>query len=435
MICPKIILRMIVGFHPFFHIHTEAERNSLSICDEYFLRVPESDRAYALWLVSQPWIGAGPIPKLLEYYGSPKEVYRAASTVKNREKENCLIPETLIRYKKENDIFRDYDLLMKSDMKISFIFDKDYPLRLKNIPDPPYALFYYGYLPENNKLSVAVIGARQCSEYGRRVATELGKILGKNDINVISGMATGIDGISQKATLNAGGRSFGILGSGADICYPDSNADLYESLKINGGVISTYPPGTPAVSRYFPPRNRIVSGLADAIVVIEARSRSGTMITVDMALEQGRDIYAAPGRLGDELSAGCNGLIGHGARIYLSPEIFMKDLFEEHSGVLTISDEDISFYARNTIPEYNSPSDLRHREYAGNREKEPDIDKNCLEIYRHLSLFPKSAEDIDIEITTEGGESQGETGICLMLMELCLEGYALQISPGYFIKK
>ena len=391
-----------------------------------------NDRPYLFWLVSVPWIGQGPIPKILNAFGSAKEAFEASDEELLKRSGSKQVNE-LIKYRKENNIFRKYDEFLSSDMKLSFLWDDDYPERLKCIPDPPIGLFYYGQLPENNKLSVAIIGARQCSPYGVKTARELGEELGRNDVNVISGMAFGIDGISQKAAIKAGGKSYAVLGCGADICYPESNSDLYKMLMENGGIISTYPPGTPAVSRYFPPRNRIVSGLADAVVVVEARARSGTLITVDMALDQGRDIYAVPGRIGDELSAGCNGLIGHGARVYLSPSIFMSDLMEDH-----MADLEAGFTGPKTDfvkPAFNSDSDKRHRKYEGKKDKEPDIEERLLEIYRELTLFPQSAEEIDIHMKETGKESPGETGICLILMELCLEGYAVQISPGCFCRK
>jgi DNA processing protein len=392
-----------------------------------------NDRPYAFWLVSVPWIGQGPVPKILSAFGSPKDAFNATDEELIALSGSKQVKE-LIKFRKENDIFRKYDELVSSGMKLSFIWEDDYPERLKYIPDPPYALFYYGKLPENNKLSVAIIGARQCSPYGMKTAQELGAELGKNDVNVISGMAFGIDGISQRSAIKAGGNSYAVLGSGADVCYPDSNSDLYEMCKENGGIISTYPPKTEAMSRYFPPRNRIVSGLSDAVVVVEARARSGTLITVDMALDQGKDIYAVPGRLEDELSAGCNGLIGHGAKVYLSPKIFMSDLLDDH-----LCELESGFSERSECslikPSFDSPSDKRHRNYEGKKDKEPDIDERLLEIYRKLTLFPQSAEDIDNQMKINGETSPGEAGICLILMELCLEGVAVQVSPGCFCRK
>ncbi len=391
-----------------------------------------NDRPYLFWLVSVPWIGQGPIPKILNAFGSAKEAYKASDEELIKRSGSKQVYE-LIKYRKEYNIFRKYEEFESSDMKLSFLWDDDYPERLKYIPDPPIGLFYYGNLPENNKLSVAIIGARQCSPYGVKTARELGEELGRNDVNVISGMAFGIDGISQKAAIEAGGKSYAVLGCGADVCYPESNSDLYEMLKENGGIISSYPPGTPAVSRYFPPRNRIVSGLSDAVVVVEARARSGTLITVDMALDQGRDIYAVPGRIGDELSAGCNGLIGHGARVYLSPSIFMSDLMDDHLSNLEAGFTGVK--SDLVKPTFESDSDKRHRKYEGKKDKDPDIEERLLEVYRELTLFPQSAEEIDIHLKESGKESPGETGICLILMELCLEGYAVQISPGNFCRK
>ena len=184
--------------------------------------------------------------------------------------------------------------------------EKEYPRRLKEIPKPPEKLYILGSLPVERIPSVAVIGARDCSEYGRYVAARLGSVLGRKGIQVISGMARGIDGIAQEAAVDAGGYSYAVLGSGVDVCYPASNKSLYEKLKVTGGILSEYPPGTSAIARNFPARNRIVSGLADAIIVVEAREKSGTLITVDMALEQGREVYAVPGRITDSLSVGCN---------------------------------------------------------------------------------------------------------------------------------
>ncbi len=163
--------------------------------------------------------------------------------------------------------------------------------------------------------AIAVIGSRICSEYGRMVAGRIGRLCAQMGIELISGMAVGIDGIAQRAALEAGGKVTAVLGSGVDVCYPKENRELYETLLQKGRIISEYIPGTEPVAGNFPLRNRIISGLADAVIVVEAKERSGTMITVDMALEQGRQVYIIPGRLTDPLSAGCNRLISQGAEI------------------------------------------------------------------------------------------------------------------------
>lgn len=206
--------------------------------------------------------------------------------------------------------------------------DREYPERLREIPRPPKEIYVLGEMPEERTPTVAIIGARDCSEYGSYVASVLGAALGRSGVQVVSGMARGIDGIGQEAALDAGGKAYAVLGSGVDVCYPAKNRTLYDKLRERGGILSEYPPGTPPLPGYFPARNRIVSGLADAVVVVEAREKSGTLITVDMALEQGREVYVVPGRVTDPLSVGCNRLMKLGAGILLNTEDFLEELGE-----------------------------------------------------------------------------------------------------------
>lgn len=232
-------------------------------------------------------------------------------------------------YAAEHDVEREYDELYRRGIRFVTERDEEYPEKLRRLPDAPYALYYVGKLPDAGKRSVAVIGARNCTEYGRRMAEIFGEQLAKNQIEVISGMARGIDGISQCRALEQGGYSFGVLGCGVDVCYPESNRELYEALIQQGGICSEYPPGTMPRPELFPIRNRIISGLADAVVVVEAREKSGTLITVDMALEQGKEVYALPGRADDPLSRGCNRLIQQGAGLVTSPQELLEELVEE----------------------------------------------------------------------------------------------------------
>ena len=159
------------------------------------------------------------------------------------------------------------------------------------------------------------------------MARAFGGELAKAGVAVISGMARGIDGLGQQAALEQGGRTYAVLGCGADVCYPASNRKLYQEIvEKGGGILSVFPPGTPPVKGQFPERNRIVAGLADLVLVVEARQKSGTLITVDMALEQGKNVYAVPGRLTDRLSDGCNLLIRQGAGIALAPGDILAEL-------------------------------------------------------------------------------------------------------------
>ncbi|MBE5846339.1 MAG: DNA-protecting protein DprA [Lachnospiraceae bacterium] len=204
--------------------------------------------------------------------------------------------------------------------------ERAYPDCLKMLRNPPGQLYVRGRLPDPEKPAVAIVGARNCTFYGSDMAKWFAFELAKAGVQIISGMAMGVDGIAQRAALDAGGRSFALLGCGADICYPKSNRDLYERLLISGGVISEYPDGMQPISRLFPSRNRLIAGFSRAVIVVEAREKSGTLITADAALEQGKDVFVLPGRITDALSAGCNRLLAQGAGIALSPQMILEAL-------------------------------------------------------------------------------------------------------------
>lgn len=202
--------------------------------------------------------------------------------------------------------------------------DKAFPQRLLELHDCPKGIYVMGKLPDPEKKTVAIVGARMCSAYGRAVASCFARVLAANDVQVISGLALGIDGAAHEGALLAGGETFAVLAGGVDICYPRANIEIYEQMKTKGGIISEAPPGYPSLSQLFPKRNRIISVLSDLVLVVEARKKSGSLITADFAGEQGRDLFAVPGRLEDELSRGCNELISQGAGIALSPESLLE---------------------------------------------------------------------------------------------------------------
>ncbi len=214
----------------------------------------------------------------------------------------------------------------KKGIRYIWAGEPDYPERLRCIDDPPFGLFVKGRLPNQERPAVGIVGARMASTYGKTQARRYASSLAAAGVQVISGMARGIDGIAGRGALDAGDDSFAVLGGGVDICYPKENRDLYEALADRGGLISEYRPGVQPQNRFFPSRNRIISGLSDLILVIESRERSGTLITVDRALEQGKDVWALPGRVDDAGSSGCNRLIRQGAGIALSPEIVLEAL-------------------------------------------------------------------------------------------------------------
>ena len=202
----------------------------------------------------------------------------------------------------------------------------EYPQKLKNYQGMPRQLYYKGTLPDSNLPSAAIVGARMCSVYGRIQAFRFGRVLSAAGVQVISGMALGIDSEGHKGAMEGNTPTFAVLGSGVDICYPSSNRQLYQRILRNGGgIISEYPEGTQAMPYYFPARNRIISALADVVLVVEAKKNSGSLITANYAMEQGKAVYAVPGAVNDELSYGCHKLIYDGAGIAYCPEILLSE--------------------------------------------------------------------------------------------------------------
>jgi DNA processing protein len=205
-------------------------------------------------------------------------------------------------------------------------FEDDFPANLRFIPGCPAGIYVKGRLPDPEKKTVAIVGARECTQYGKNMAEYFASHLAAAGVQIVSGLARGVDGIAQRAALDAGGVSYGVLGFGVDVVYPKENKEVFDMIEERGGLISEHPSGTQPLKAYFASRNRIISGLCDLLLVIEARLQSGTAITVSNALEQGRDVYALPGRLTDALSAGCNKLIAEGAGVARSPDDILRAL-------------------------------------------------------------------------------------------------------------
>ena len=206
--------------------------------------------------------------------------------------------------------------LNKSKIKIIKIEDKDYPEKLKNIYNPPKELYVLGNEKILNETAIAIVGSRNCTKYGAQNAYKFAYEIAKRNICVISGLARGIDTYSHKGAVLAKGKTIAVLGCGLDVIYPSENFELYKKIVQTGGTIITeYPLGTKPKRYNFPERNRIISGLSEKILVIEAKERSGALITVDYALEQGKDVYAIPGNITSLNSVGPNELIKEGAFI------------------------------------------------------------------------------------------------------------------------
>ncbi len=282
---------------------------------------------YQYWLSNIPGVGCKTIHRLLGQAGSAEEIYFLKK--EQLEKLAGLSDRQVLAIterKMDWDLEEKYAKLGENGTTfLSYEMDS-YPEQLRNIVDAPYSLYVKGKLPDFSKKRVAIVGARMCSDYGKTMAERIAEKLACCGAEVISGMARGIDAYGHIGALKAGGDTFAVLGCGVNVCYPRTNQKLYESILAKGGIISEYPPDTEPIAQLFPARNRIISALSDVVVVVEAKERSGSLITADFALEQGKDIYAVPGRSTDALSQGCNNLIRQGAGILNSVEDFAKDL-------------------------------------------------------------------------------------------------------------
>ena len=223
--------------------------------------------------------------------------------------------EKFIDVKKRFDanLYREY--LENKKIKFVSILDDDYPKNLKEIEYAPKILYYKGTLCKSDEFAISIVGSRKCSTYGAWACEKFEKELSEKKITIISGMALGIDSISHKTALKNNTRTIAVLGSGVDEIYPKTNTRLYHEIIENGCVLSEFPPKTPALSFNFPIRNRIISGLSKALLVVEAKEKSGTLITARFANEQSKEIFAVPGNINSIYSKGTNKLIKDGALI------------------------------------------------------------------------------------------------------------------------
>ena len=308
-----------------------------------------TEREYWLYLSRVKGMESGRRRILLDMFGTPEEIYKASEAALRS------IPlledfhiDQLLSYR-STDYEKEMEKFIRAGIGFVTVNDREFPDRLRNIPDAPPFLFYRGELPLNDKPAVAMVGSRKCSMYGREMCMKFSYSLAEAGIEIISGMAAGVDGFAHRGAIKAEGKTFAVLGCGVDVCYPSMNRDIFDTLsgkrdeektvgekKSYGGIISEYYPGDKALPYNFPQRNRIISGLCDILLVVEAGKKSGTFITVDHALEQGREIFAIPGRICDTVSDGCNSLIKNGAMMATEPEDIIEELKSHYEMLLSV---------------------------------------------------------------------------------------------------
>lgn len=372
---------------------------------------------YWYWVNNIVGISNAKLKKLFAVFDTPEEIYKASDRLLESVKDIRQTDIATIKESRKDDyIYRQYSDIERQGIRFTYPGHINYPDKLLNIYDYPYILYYKGRLPDIDKPSVAIVGARNCTEYGRMVAQHFGESFAGMGLQVISGMALGIDAAAQKGAIKNGGYSLAVLGCGVDICYPRTNIELYTHLHDYGGIISEYPPGTAPRAGLFPMRNRIISAMADALVVVEARQKSGSLITADQALEQNRDVYVVPGRIGDALSEGCLKLIKEGAQVITSP----MDIMSTKSIEIYYNRRQITDDKRDSL-DSNSISD-------GNLKKSGLASPKNM-VYSQINLFPVSLETI---INNSGISLVEAEGI---LLELELDGLIEEVSKNYYIRK
>jgi DNA processing protein len=276
-------------------------------------------------------IGSVRLKNLMDYFSSleiawnaPAEGLRAAGLSQK-------LVENLIKIRQKDDLQQVWEDIQRKNISVLTWDSPEYPRRLRELDQSPPVLYLRGTLKNEDELSVAIVGTRRASSYGRQATEELAACLAHNGVTVISGLARGVDTFAHQTALKAGGRSLAVLGCGVDVIYPPENRKLAEQLIGQGALISDYPPGTQPEGTNFPPRNRIISGLSMATVVVEAGETSGALITATFAAEQGREVFALPGSIYAPLSKGTNRLIQQGATPLLKIEEVLEVLGMERA--------------------------------------------------------------------------------------------------------
>ena len=360
------------------------------------------NKEYWIWLAGIKGMKSKSFFALLSYFKDPKHIFQC--NWKDL-KESSVISDPLVKNildDRDAEKLDSYIKLMKEkEIKAYTIYEGEYPKLLKNIYDPPPVLYVKGNLYENEDMGIAVVGSRKASDYGLKSAERLSFDLAKSGIIVISGMALGIDTAAHRGALRGGGRTIAVFGCGLDQVYPRSGLALSREILKKGAIISEYPMGTMPIKPNFPARNRLISGMSSGVLVVEASEKSGSLITADFALEQGRDVFALPGNVMSLNSKGTNGLIKSGAKLIDCVE----DILEEYT-------------IRNTQKDLVAIEDRASISFANETERK---------VYESLRKSSKGLERIIASVE----ESPSEVISAVTMLELTSVIY--QINGLYYI--
>lgn len=271
-------------------------------------------------------IGAVRLQALLDYFGDLQTAWQANPMDLVAAGLSARLAQKVYETSKKFDLDAYMAQVETQGIRILTWEDDEYPAHLKEVDQPPPVLYLRGEITTEDSWAVAIVGTRAVTAYGRQVTEEIASVLCRNGVTIVSGLARGVDAVAHSAAIKAGGRTLAVLGSGVDKIYPPEHRGMAERIASQGAVISDYAPGTPPDSSNFPPRNRIISGLSMAVIVIEAAQTSGALITAAFAADQGRDVFAVPGNIFAPQSKGTNRLIFNGAKPLLAVEDVLQAL-------------------------------------------------------------------------------------------------------------
>jgi DNA processing protein len=294
-----------------------------------------SDAKYWLGFSLVPEIGPKRIAQLMNHFGDLGRAWHATESQLLQAELDKHPTVNLLHTRTRLDLDSEMAKVKKAGAWLLTLMDEHYPSQLKQLADAPAVLYVRGVITTNDDFALSIVGTRNATKYGRDAAYDLAKQIARHNITIVSGLAHGVDAAAHRGALDGGGRTFAVLGCGVDIIYPRENHDLALKIMQNGALISEFPVGIPPDGRNFPRRNRVISGLAHGVLVVEAPEGSGAMITAEAALEQGRDVFAVPGNIFSPMSRGTNRLIQEGAKLVMDANDVLDELNFAHKNVQT----------------------------------------------------------------------------------------------------
>ena len=352
----------------------------------------DNELLYWVWLAERLGPANGYTTELLEKFGSAFEVYRADAELLTGFDKDGNDAYAKLQNKDLTDATAILKRCEKLDITVIPFSDPQYPERLRSIQKPPTVLYCLGKMPRfDDLLCVGVVGTRKMSEYGCRAAYRISYGLAKVGAVVVSGMALGIDAVATCATFSAGGAAVAVLGSGVDVVYPPRNRKVYNELKYKGTILSEYPPSTTPTRYTFPQRNRIISGLCQGTFVVEGDFNSGALITARAALSQGRELFAMPGKIGDDTANGTNTLIRDGAHTVLDVEDILREfmpLYDRSINLSKLNGRKIDGYDAAVLKKYGVATDF----VITNEEKAADDGQNFVQKPKKVEAEPKKPD-------------------------------------------